>query len=76
MNDEVQAVTEVTEAATTAVVNANKSGMSTGCKVGIIGGAIALVGAGVAGTVLFLKKRKAKKAKVVDAKSTKETKNN
>ena len=70
MNDEVQAVTETA----TAVANvAAKPGMSTGAKVGIIGGAIAAVGAVTAGTMLFIKKRKAKKAAMTVANSAEAT---
>lgn len=58
MNDEVQVVSET--AANVAEVA--KPGMSTGAKVGIIGGAIAAVGAVAVGTVLFVKKRKKQKA--------------
>lgn len=71
MNDEVQAVTETT----TAVAEvATKPGMSTGAKVGIIGGIAATVTAGVLGTVFFIRKRKAKKAIAVNVAEATESK--
>lgn len=58
MNDEVQAVAETTGAVAEV---AAKSGLSTGAKTGIICGAVAAVVAGVAGTVVLIKRHKAKK---------------
>lgn len=62
MNDEVQAVSETT--GVVAEVTA-KSGLSTGAKAGIVCGITAVAVAGVVGTVMFIRKRKAKKAAAV-----------
>lgn len=58
MNDEVQAVSETAGVVAEATA---KSGLSTGAKTGIVCGVAAVAVAGVVGTVMFIRKRKAKK---------------